>query len=101
MFGAARESSGSSCGQGSTRSHLLQVTGVIVGGRLKLDWGYSENLHERSSIENLAEAYIEALRTLISHCQSPAAGGYTPSDFVEAGLNQVDLDNLMAQLGAS
>jgi len=101
MFGAATESSGPTCNPDSTRSHLLEVSGLIVGGCLKLDWGYSENLHERSSIENLARAFMDALSALILHCQSPEAGGYTPSDFVEAGLNQDDLDELVAQLGTS
>jgi non-ribosomal peptide synthase protein (TIGR01720 family) len=101
MFGAAPESSGPTCSPLGTRSHLLEVTAVIVGGRLKLDWGYSENLHERSAIEHLAGNFIEALRAIIHHCQSPEAGGYTPSDFVEAGLSQDDLDELMAQLSTS
>src|SRR6185369_12611202 len=91
MFVAAGESSGPTCNPNSTRSHLLEVTAMIVGGRLKVDWHYSNNLHERSTIEFVAAAFVTALRAIVGHCQSPEAGSYTPSDFVEAGLNQDDL----------
>jgi len=49
---------------------------------------YSEQMHRRTSIEGLAQGFIKALRSLISHCQSPEAGGYTPSDFPAANLSQ-------------
>jgi hypothetical protein len=35
------------------------------------------------------------LRELIEHCKSPEAGGYTPSDFPLAGLDQAGLDHLL------
>jgi thioesterase domain-containing protein/aryl carrier-like protein len=34
-----------------------------------------------------------------SHCTSASASGYTPSDFIEAGLDQQELDRLIAELG--
>ena len=43
---------------------------LIVNGQLRLEWTYSENVHRRSTIENLAEAYAEELRSIISHCLS-------------------------------
>jgi hypothetical protein len=41
---------------------------------------------------------MQALRALIAHCLAPEAFGYTPSDFPAAGLSQLDLDELFAQL---
>jgi hypothetical protein len=41
------------------------------------------------------------LRILIRHCQSPEAGGYTPSDFPTMLLSQQELDELMTTLDAS
>jgi hypothetical protein len=35
---------------------------------------------------------MRQLRSLITHCQSPDAGGYTPSDFPLAQLSQYELD---------
>ena len=39
--------------------------------------------------------FIEALGAMIRHCLAPDAGGYTPSDFPEANLDQKALDDLL------
>ncbi|OUL22221.1 hypothetical protein BV378_25390 [Nostoc sp. RF31YmG] len=83
--------------QGS-RSHLLEIDGMVTNGQLRLDWTYSQNIHHPSTIESLAAHFIEALRGLIAHCQSQEAGGYTPSDFPEAELSQTELDKLLAKI---
>jgi non-ribosomal peptide synthase protein (TIGR01720 family) len=80
------------------RSHLLSINSLVANGRLRIDWGYSEAVHRRGTIERLAQNFIEALRSLIHHCTSPGAGGYTPSDFVETGLDQEGLDRLISEL---
>jgi hypothetical protein len=41
------------------------------------------------------------LRTLIVHCQSPGARGFTPSDFPQMELSQQELDELITALGES
>jgi len=97
-FGPARESSGPAHSLRGRRSHLLEVNGGIAGGKLQLEWTYSENLHRRATIEGLAQSFMEALRTLIAHCQSPEAGGYTPSDFAEFEWGQEDLDDIVAEI---
>ncbi|WP_445243564.1 MULTISPECIES: amino acid adenylation domain-containing protein [unclassified Microcoleus] len=84
------------------RRYLLEINGFITSNKLQLNWTYSENIHRRESIENLATAFIESLRSLIQYCQSPDAGGCTPSDFAEfkwSQWNQDDLDNITAILG--
>ncbi|WP_445304857.1 amino acid adenylation domain-containing protein [Microcoleus sp. Pol17C2] len=84
------------------RRYLLEINGFIASSKLQLDWTYSENIHRRESIENLATGFIESLRSLIQYCQSPEAGGCTPSDFAEfkwSQWNQDDLDNITAILG--
>ncbi|HEV2704610.1 MAG TPA: amino acid adenylation domain-containing protein [Pyrinomonadaceae bacterium] len=80
------------------RGHLLDVSSLIVGGRLSLTWTYSENLHRRSTVERLAHLHADALRALIAHCKSPEAGGFTPSDFSGARLSQKDLDKLLSRI---
>ncbi|MEG4588312.1 amino acid adenylation domain-containing protein [Microcoleus sp. MOSTC5] len=84
------------------RRYLLEINGFIARSKLQLDWTYSENIHRRESIENLATGFIESLRSLIQYCQSPDAGGCTPSDFAEfkwSQWSQDDLDNITAILG--
>lgn len=41
---------------------------------------------------------MEALRTLITHCQSKDSQGYTPSDFYAARINQKQLDKFIAKI---
>jgi amino acid adenylation domain-containing protein/non-ribosomal peptide synthase protein (TIGR01720 family) len=96
MFAAAAESSGPSRGREGRRSYLLDVNGLVAEGCLQLDWTYSEAVHQRETVEALAGAFIQALRDLVEHCQSPEAGGYTPSDFPLAGLDQDALQRVAA-----
>ena len=79
--------------------HILNINASIVRGRLTVAWSYSQNLYRPATIQMLADAYAEALQVLIAHCQSFAAGGFTPSDFPESGLNQEELDALLGELG--
>jgi non-ribosomal peptide synthase protein (TIGR01720 family) len=84
------------------RRYLLEINGFIASSKLQLDWTYSEKIHRRESIENWATGFIESLRSLIQYCQSPDAGGCTPSDFAEfkwSQWGQDDLDNITAILG--
>ena len=83
------------------RSHLIDINGAVEGGRLQLAWTYSENVHRRSTVERLAQDFIGALRDLIAHCQSPDAGGVTPSDFALADLDQKKLDKVLSRLSKS
>ncbi|MEJ2406196.1 MAG: hypothetical protein P8171_18235, partial [Candidatus Thiodiazotropha sp.] len=77
------------------RSHLLEVEGQITEGRLQIDWIYSKHCHCRTTVERLAQSFKQNLSELILHCQSPLAGGYTPSQFPEADLSQAELDELI------
>lgn len=49
---------------------MLTIIGLVANGRLQLRWTYSENVHRRTTIENLASNFMEALRGLIRHCTS-------------------------------
>src|SRR5262249_2469798 len=59
---------------GYRRPTLLDITGSIVGGQLRMVFTYSENLHRRSTISQLAAAYTAALQSLIEHCRRPDPG---------------------------
>ena len=82
----------------NNRSHLLGISGFIRAGILKMTWAYSENVHKRSTIEDLASGFMQALKNLITHCQSTEFKDYTPSDFAAARVNQQQLDKFMAKL---
>jgi amino acid adenylation domain-containing protein/non-ribosomal peptide synthase protein (TIGR01720 family) len=94
-FRWARESSGPARSPRARRRYLLDVNATIAEGRLHVRWIYSENRHEKATIEDLARRYTEALSALIAHCVSPEARGVTPSDFQDSGLSQEALDMLV------
>jgi non-ribosomal peptide synthase protein (TIGR01720 family) len=98
---AVEESSGPMRGMRNRRSHLLEIDGGVAGGRLRFDWRYSREIHRRATIEALAQDFLRALSTLIAHCLSAEAGGYTPSDFPKARVSQKDLDKLMTKMKKS
>ncbi|WDD36951.1 amino acid adenylation domain-containing protein (plasmid) [Nostoc sp. UHCC 0926] len=83
--------------QGNWR-YLLDINSFVLEEQLQLELYYSEHIHQQATIEQLAQGFIEALRSLIVHCQTTTAGGYTPSDFPKANLNQKDLDKFLAKI---
>ena len=93
-FRLASESAGPSAAPAGARSHILEINGSVVEGRLRLEWLYSAALHHRETVEALAQTFLRRLTALIEHCLSPQAGGFTPSDFPLAGLDQETVDAL-------
>ena len=94
LFGIMHESEGCNHSLLGQRSHVLAVGGMVVDARLQMQWTFSENLHRSETIMYLAESYLDHLRFIIQHCLSPSAGGYTPSDFPLARLNEEKLQAL-------
>jgi non-ribosomal peptide synthase protein (TIGR01720 family) len=70
----------------------------VYGGEFQMIWAYSENIHDKSTIEALAAEFMAHLRSLIEQCHAQPIA-YTPSDFPEASIDQEDLDNILAELG--
>jgi len=95
----AQESTGPYASPKGRRKHLLEIDGEVAAGRLQFRWRYSGNMHRPETIESLARGFVQALIELIAHCQTPEAGGVTPSDFPLAGLNQQQLDKLAKMIG--
>ncbi len=97
VLGEAKEFKSEQSGL-NRRSHLLGISGFIRAGKLEMTWAYSDKIHKRDTIERLASGFMEALTTLIDHCQSKDEQSYTPSDFSAAKLNQQQLDKFLAKL---
>ncbi len=97
LFARAAESAGPSIGTGARRTVLFEVGASVLGGRLRVQLGYSAELHHEATVEALAAGYLAALRRLIEHCRSAEAGGLTPSDVPLLGLDQEDLDRLFPE----
>lgn len=96
LFLPARESFGPLRSDRGERSHLIEINASVVTDQLQLRWTYSENRHNRSTIERVTGWFIEELRSLIEQCRACKVGGYTPSDFPLARIDQPTLNALMA-----
>ncbi|MBW4617798.1 MAG: amino acid adenylation domain-containing protein [Cyanosarcina radialis HA8281-LM2] len=92
LFELDEDSPSLPCSPLGNRSYVLEIDSHISEGQLKTSWTYSQTLQRHETIENLAQSFIEKLRSLIAHCQSPDAGGYTPSDFPLVRFTQAQLD---------
>ncbi|HEY0607368.1 MAG TPA: condensation domain-containing protein, partial [Herpetosiphonaceae bacterium] len=95
LFELAPEATGPARGPENARQHLIEVTGEVVDGQLRVVWTYSRHFHGHETIVALAEHFLATLDEIINHCVSPDAGGYTPSDFPLARLNQQQIDQLV------
>ncbi len=65
---------------------------------MRFNWTYSQAIHRSTTIENLAENFLNNLRQLIDNCLSSETGGYTPSDFPQMNFTQDELDDLLIDL---
>ncbi|MET0403433.1 MAG: amino acid adenylation domain-containing protein, partial [Cystobacter sp.] len=99
MLALAPESAGAQRGPLNRRPYLLDVVGAVVGGRLQMTWSFGGALLRGDTVERLSSDFLTRLRELIAHCQSPEAGGHTPSDFPLAKVKQNQLDKLSARFG--
>ena len=82
-------------------AHLLAIDAVAYSGRLHMEWTYSADHFNSSTVLDLATRTIGALRDLIVHCLDTTGGGFTPSDFPAADLNAAELEKLLAEFGES
>jgi non-ribosomal peptide synthase protein (TIGR01720 family) len=99
LFGLAHSVTDSVSPQ-NKRSHRLNVNAYILQEQLHVDWIYSTEHYQADTIQKLAAANVHFLETIIDHCLSADAGGFTPSDFPLADLNEDQLNQLTNILDA-
>jgi non-ribosomal peptide synthase protein (TIGR01720 family) len=80
------------------RGHLLEVSVIVVGGQLRTQWIYSAQLHRRATIAQLAADFLARVQRLVDGDRRMAGAGLTPSDFPQAGLNQQQLERILAAI---
>ncbi|MFY9619922.1 MAG: condensation domain-containing protein, partial [Pyrinomonadaceae bacterium] len=101
LFSLSNEPTGAERNAKQRPTYLLDVTSAVSKGQLRLTIIYSESIHRRASVELLSNHLIEALRSIISHCQSLESADFSPSDFPLASLTQQQLDRIMSRTGGA
>ncbi|MEL6353401.1 MAG: condensation domain-containing protein [Cyanobacteria bacterium J06627_28] len=82
----------------NVRSRGIELNAAIVSGQLRCSWRSDDYFVPVSAMEKLAELYVQQLKVIIEHCTGPQTGGFTPSDFPDADLDQGELDSFISQL---
>jgi len=81
------------------RFHSIEINAVVTDDKLLLEFNFSNNIYQRKNIEKLADHFKNSMNEIISHCTGEDKNsGFTPSDFSAAGLDQQELDDLLANL---
>ncbi|GHH04426.1 non-ribosomal peptide synthetase/type I polyketide synthase [Comamonas sp. JC664] len=96
-FALTEEASGPWHGPGGRRPHRLEVNAVVSEGRLKVTWAYSDQVHQRATIEAVAAHFLSSLRELVDGRGSADAARRSPGDFPLARLSPTALDRLLRQ----
>ena len=47
------------------RRHKLSIVVVVVDGELRMDWNYSKNQYDESTIARLAETFAQQLKSFV------------------------------------
>src|SRR5215203_1298193 len=95
LFAFAPEAVRGSEGEAVAGRPPFAVDALVLDDRLRVSWTYDPRRHLPATVERLAQGFLAELSALVDHCLSPAAGGFTPSDFPLAGLGQEALDRLL------
>ena len=72
---------------------------MIASRRLEIRWSYGSESHDVSTMETIADAFLEAVTSVIQYGLSTTDSGLTPSDFPEADLTQESLDDVLEEFG--
>ncbi|WPN61791.1 non-ribosomal peptide synthase/polyketide synthase [Pseudomonas sp. P9_35] len=94
LFIPAIESAGAPQSPLAPLDNWLTLNGSVYAGELSIDWTFSTQMFNESTIQALALDYGRELQALIEHCCQAPHQGFTPSDFPLAGLTQAELDAL-------
>jgi non-ribosomal peptide synthase protein (TIGR01720 family) len=70
----------------------------LLNEQLHVNWTYSEQIHERTTIEQLARRFISALQSLILHCQSVGVNGHVLAGLSDEALTNADLEAILTQI---
>jgi len=98
LLGLAQERSGAVLSPRGSRCHMLEINASAVGGELAVHWVYSEGVHRRETIEQVAQQMLRTIKEIIQETRQSTTHLFSTADFPEAGLSQEELDKLMAVL---
>jgi non-ribosomal peptide synthase protein (TIGR01720 family) len=98
---APHEPRGRSTGPDGTRRPLLDVLAAVEHGRLTIEFAYSTRIHDRTTVERLADDVTQNLRALLGLAAEQSEGiGAGPARLPLAELNQDEMAAIMRKFSA-
>ena len=88
LWGPAEESPGPSESAAAPRRYGLELTAVIAGGQLHLQWRYDGARYGAATVTTWATAVTAALTGLITHCQTAPASEMPPASLTSLTSDQ-------------
>lgn len=94
-FRVATESAGAMRSPDGPLRGWLNINAEVREGRLRLSFGFGGKRYRRETVQALSGHFAQALQEIVDHCTS---GGtrLTPSDVPLSGLDQAELDRVVA-----
>lgn len=96
LFSFSGDDSGDECSKMNTMTCLIDITAMIIDGRLNISLTYSKNKFKYETMAGLMERCTEHLKEIIHHCCEKEESEFTSSDFDTLSLSQGDLDTLFS-----
>lgn len=73
---------------------LIDIDAMVVNKKLSINFTYSRNRFEDTTIQKFIDRYIYSLRLILDQCDNKDLKEFTPSDFDAVGISQEDLDSI-------
>jgi hypothetical protein len=67
---------------------------------MRIDWAYSEDLHQTATILSLANSFQQTLAEFLN-ARSIGMAAHAAAEFPELGLSQAELDELLTDTSES
>ena len=80
--------------ESARRPALLEINCFITGGKLLVEWRYSRRVHERQTIESLADALVDSVRGFVRGASISDSSALDPSGFRLSKLTAEELRGL-------
>ena len=77
----ASEDTGNSVDEGFSSGSFLDINSIVSASKLYLNWSYSARHFEASTIQALAQSYLDHLKAIIDHCLMQKEQKLAPSDY--------------------
>ncbi len=82
----------------AVRPHMIEVNCWVAQNQLVVRWGYSQSLHHRTTLQTVAEQYMQYLRSLLVYGTQSATAAAELAIDLDVTLNADELDDLLLEL---